>query len=162
MNRLLSTLILLLAMGSSLSAQEQPATSDSAGAQKPKNKIEIINGNYVINGLGAHQKHVDELLSQSKNPAIALQLKAAKVSAKAQKIIKITSYPTTIIGSAGTLFLSVDFISDLRRHRDNTGTYLGFFSSLLGTISMPITNKIMAAKNKKTYSKLITMYNVTN
>jgi len=149
-----------------LGKSQNPADNGSAStspvtAQNKKNKIELYNY-YFINDHLASQKEVDKLLAQSNNPAITLPLKAAKAAKMSQKIIKITSYPTTIGGGIASLATGVNFINDIRRGRDNTATYVGFFSSILGTISLPITNKIMAKKTNKMYSKLIAAYNITN
>jgi hypothetical protein len=141
----------------------QPQTgTDNPDKQDQKNKIEVMGGAYMVNGRLSSQKDVNRLLSQSKNPAITIPLKAAKATKTAQTIIKITSFPTTIGGGIGSLVTGIDLINDVRRGRDNTHTYVNFFSSFLATISLPITNKILKSKSDKMYKKLIDVYNVTN
>lgn len=133
-----------------------------SNAQTVKNKIEVQDGSYLINGDYASQKEVNRLLAQSKNPMISIPLKAAKATSTAQKIIKVLSYPTTIGGGIGTLVTGINYINDVRRGRDNTKTYVSLFSSMLTTISLPITNKILKSKSDKMYNQLIDVYNVTN
>jgi hypothetical protein len=141
----------------------QPQTTpENTDKQNTKNKIEVWNGTYSINGQSARRKDVDRLLSKSNNPAITIPLKAAKATKTAQTIIKIVSFPTTIGGSVGSLVTGVNLINDVRRGRDNTHTYVSFFSSFLTTISLPITNKILKKKSDKMYKKLIDAYNITN
>lgn len=129
---------------------------------KGMNKIDFLEGKYSINGQKASQKDVNRLLASSKNPAITLPLKAAKTTKTFQKIIKITSIPTTIGGGGALLWTGIDMYNDIRRGRDNTSTYIGTFTSLLTTITFPITSNILKRKSEKMYGKLIDIYNVTN
>jgi hypothetical protein len=144
------------------SANGASNTTNNSTAQSQKNKIELIDGKYRINGQKASQKDVDRLLAKSNNPAITIPLKAAKATKTAQKIIKILSIPSTIGGGISGLVSGIDLINDVRRGRDNAKTYINFFSSLAGTISLPITNKILKKKSGKMYNKLIDVYNTTN
>lgn len=127
-----------------------------------KNKIETMNGKFTVNGQKASRKDVNRLLEASKNPAITVPLKAAKATSTFQKIVKITSIPTTIGGSSALLWTGIDMYNDIRRGRDNTSTYVGTLSSLLTTVTFPITGKILKNKSDKMYNKLIDVYNVTN
>lgn len=126
------------------------------------NKIETINGKFTINGQKASRKDVNNLLGKSKNPAIIAPLKVAKTTKTFQKIIKITSIPTTIGGGGALLWTGIDMYNDIRRGRDNTSTYVGTLSSLLTTVTFPITSRILKNKSDNMYSKLIDMYNITN
>lgn len=138
------------------------STNTGSGSQSSKNKIEMQDGKYLINGQKASQKEVNRMLSTSKNPAILIPLKIAKTTKTAQKIVKITSIPTTIGGGTALLVSGIDLINDIRRTRDNTKTYMNFFTSIFATFSLPITNKILKKKSDKMYSKIIDVYNVTN
>lgn len=142
------------------------ATSNTtATAQQPddgKNKIERDGKKYLINGKKAKSKEVDKLLGKSKNPAILVPLKVAKMTKTAQKIVKFTSIPTSIGGGFATLVSVIDLYNDVRRGRDNSKTYVNFGMSLVGTLTLPITNKILKKKSDGMYDKLIDMYNVTN
>jgi hypothetical protein len=138
------------------------ASTENPDKQPQKNKIDVMGDAYMINGRLGSQKDVNRLLSQSKNPAITIPLKAAKATKTAQTIVKIVSFPTTIGGGVTSLVTGVNFINDIRRGRDKTSTYVNFFSSFLATISLPITNKILKSKSNKMYKKLIDAYNVTN
>ncbi len=131
--------------------------------QEPtKNKIERNENKYFINQQPATQKEVDRMLGSAKNPAIPLLLKTAKITKTAQKIAKITSYPTTIIGGATFLVKGIDLWNDVQRGRTTSKSYTNALLSMLTTISLPITNKILKKKSDKMYDKIIDMYNVTN
>lgn len=139
--------------------------SASSSMQQPgdgKNKIERDGKKYMINGKKSKMKDVNKLLASSKNPAITVPLKAAKMTKGAQKIVKLTSIPTSIGGGFTTLVSVIDLYNDVRRGRDNTKTYTNFGLSLVGTLTLPITNKILKNKSDKMYDKLIDLYNVTN
>lgn len=146
-------------VGNNISSAQN--TSGAAPADG-RNKIEITNGKYYINGKKAKMKEVNAMLASSKNPAIVLPLKAARVTNTFQKIVKITSIPSTIGGGTAMLVSGIDLINDVRRTRDNSKTYVNFFSSLFTTFSLPITNKILKKRSNKMYGKLIDVYNVTN
>lgn len=130
--------------------------------QQTKNKIERKENKYFINNEPAHRKDVDRMLGSAKNPAIPLALKGAKVMKTAQTMVKITSYPTTIIGGAAFLVKGIDLWNDVQRGRATSRSYTNALWSMLTTISLPITNKILKKKSDKMYDKLIDMYNVTN
>jgi hypothetical protein len=126
------------------------------------NKIETLNGKFTINGQKASRKDVNNLLGKSKNPAVIAPLKLAKTTKTFQKIIKITSIPTTIGGGSALLWTGVGMYNDVKRGRDNTSTYIGTLTSLLTTVTFPITSRILKNKSDKMYNKLIDMYNITN
>jgi hypothetical protein len=136
--------------------------SNTQGTQNQKIKIEHVDNKFTIDGKPAKKKEVDKQLSSSKNPAIPLLLKTAKITSTAQKIVKITSYPTTIGGGAAFLVKGIDLWNDIQRGRTTSKSYTNALWSMLTTISLPITNKILKKKSDKMYDKLIDMYNVTN
>jgi hypothetical protein len=144
--------------GSNVSLNTNAAVNDQNG----KVKIEHKNDSYFIDERKVKLKEVNKQLSQSKNPLVILPLKAAKATNLAQKIIKVLSFPTTIGGSCATLVTGINMYNDIRRGRDNTKTYVSAFSSLLGTISLPITNAILKKRSDKMYDKIISAYNLTN
>lgn len=127
-----------------------------------KVKIEMVDKKYTINGQKASRKDVDNQLSKSKNPAVILPLKAAKLTKTAQKIVKITSIPSTIGGGFSTLLTGVNLYNDIRRDRTTSKSYVNAAISLLTTLSLPITNKILKKKSDKMYSRIIDAYNITN
>jgi hypothetical protein len=150
-----------IASPSAAASETNSMTSDQSSSQS-KNKIEFVDNKYLINGQKAKRKDVDRYLSKSKNPAIVLGLKGAKAMGTAQKIVKITSYPTTIAGSASSLVSWAEGYQLVQRGRATGKTFVNMGLNLLGTISLPITNKILKKKSDKMYDKLIDMYNVTN
>lgn len=140
----------------------QDITSNTTLTQQAQNKIELIDGKFTVNGKKSSRKEVNRLLEKSKNPAITVPLKLTKTTATIQKIIKLTSIPTTIGGGGAFFWTGINMYNDIRRGRDNTSTYVGAFSSLLTTITFPITSKLLKNKSNKMYDKLIDLYNVTN
>jgi hypothetical protein len=137
----------------------------SSATQQPtdgKIKIERTGSKYTINGQKASRKMVNEQLGKSKNPAIQVPLKATKMMGGAQKIVKITSIPTTIGGGFTFLWKGIDMWNDIQRGRATTQSYVNAALSLVGTLTLPITNKILKKKSNKMYDKLIDLYNVTN
>lgn len=139
--------------------------SVSSNTQQPtdgKVKIERVGSKYTINGQKVSRKTVNEQLESSKNPAIIAPLKATKLMGGAQKIVKITSIPSTIGGGFTFLWKGVDMWNDIQRGRATTQSYVNAALSLVGTLTLPITNKILKKKSNKMYDKLIDIYNVTN
>lgn len=147
----------------SATSNTNAAATNTTGQQSDgKNKITKDGNKYTINGKKAKAKEVDKLLGQSKNPAILAPLKLAKVTRISQKIVKITSIPSSVGGGFTTLVKVIDLYNDIRRVRDNTQTYVNFGLSMVGTLALPITNKILKKKSDKMYGKIIDMYNFTN
>ncbi|MDO8998370.1 MAG: hypothetical protein Q7W45_01295 [Bacteroidota bacterium] len=145
---------------SSVSSNNKTYSPDPSSSGK--NKIEYLNEQYLINKKNARQKDVNRLMESSKNPAVLIGLKAAKSMSLAQKITKITSYPTTILGGVTTLVSVVEGYQLVQRGRATGRTFLNMGLSFVGTITLPITSKILSKKSDKMYEKLIDMYNITN
>ncbi len=128
-----------------------------------KVKIEMISTKkFTINGQKASRKEVNAQLGKSKNPAILLALKGTKLTGGAQKIVKITSIPTTIGGGATSVFTLIEGYQLLQRGRATSKSLLNIGMSLVGTLAFPITSKILNKKSGKMYTKIIDMYNLTN
>ncbi len=149
---------------SNTSTTSTASGTNSAGQQPADDKVKIAkDGNkYTINGKKAKAKEVDKQLGKSKNPLVIVPLKLAKITRISQKIVKITSIPTSIGGGFTTLVSVIDLYNDVRRGRDNSKTYTNFGLSLLGTFTLPITNKILKKNSDKMYDKIIDAYNLTN
>lgn len=137
-------------------------STSTLASNDSKIKIERDGKKFTINGQKASRKKVNEQLSKSKNPLVIVPLKAAKLTKGAQTIVKLTSIPTSIGGGFAILVTGVDLYNDIRRGRDNTKTYTGILTSLVGTITLPITNKLLKNKSDKMYDKIIDAYNLTN
>ncbi|MCE3227429.1 MAG: hypothetical protein K0S32_1980 [Bacteroidetes bacterium] len=144
------------------SATSTPTSSTTSQGEK-KNKIDILNsGRYYINDTPASQKEVNRLLSSSKNPAIVTLSKATIGMGKAQKIMKITSYPMTISGGFVSIITMAEAYQLVQRGRATPKAFVNMGLSLVGTAVFPITTKILKKKSDKMYAKIIDMYNVTN
>ncbi len=130
---------------------------------RSKNKIEFMNNKYTINGQKAGRRDVDRLLSKSKNPAVQISHKTAKATKIAQKIIGLTSIASTTTGgimSVSTIYTCIKESSN--GGNTSIGSYVNMGVSLLGTVSLPITSKILKNRRDKLYDKTIDLYNVTN
>lgn len=140
------------------------ASTNNSSQQSSDGKIKIQRDGkkFTINGKKAKAKEVDAQLGKSKNPLVIVPLKLAKITRISQKIVKITSIPSSIGGGFTTLVSVIDLYNDVRRGRDNTQTYTNFGLSLVGTLALPITNKILKKNSDKMYDKIIDAYNLTN
>jgi hypothetical protein len=137
-------------------------TATASSDQSDKVKIERDGKKYKINGQKATQKQVYEQLGKSKNPAIIVPLKATKTMGGASKIVKIMNYPASIGGGFTTLTMGIDMYNDIQRGRADQKSYINAITSLVGTMVLPITNKILKKKSGKMNDKLIDIYNQTN
>ncbi len=141
-------------------ANTTPVTNGK-GPISDEHKI-IYDGNgYFVNGQEISRKNVDRLLSRSNNPAVKIPFKTAKTTKTVQKIIKITSFPSTIAGIIGC-FPTFGKVIDQSRTPEGVsfGAWAAAGSTFLGTISLPITSKILKKKTTKLYDKTIDIYNV--
>ena len=93
---------------------------------------------------------------------IPLSLKGAKLTSGAQKIVKLANIPASIGGGFTTLLTFVNMYNDIQRGRASTSSYVNAGLRLVGTLTLPITNKILKKKSGKMYDNLISMYNTTN
>jgi hypothetical protein len=158
---------LVLPQTTNTASANSSATSTSSGSTtsqgEKKNKIDILtHGRYYINDTPATQKEVNKLLSSSKNPGVVTLSKATIGMAKAQKIMKITSYPTTISGGFVSIITMAETYQLVQRGRATPKSFLGMGLSLVGTAVFPITTKILKKKSDKMYAKVVDMYNLTN
>jgi hypothetical protein len=144
------------------STNSTTSTGTTTASNDGKNKIERDGSKYLVNGKKVKRKTVNELLGESKNPMIIAPLKATKMMGGAQKIVKLTSIPSTIGGGFTFLWKGIDMWNDIQRGRATTQSYVNAALSLVGTLTLPITNKILKKKSNKMYDKLIGIYNVTN
>jgi hypothetical protein len=140
----------------------EEAKPNSSGSPDVRNRIELSDGKFSINGRGAKRKEVNSYLARSRDPAITLGLKGAKGMALAQSITKITAYPTTIIGGITSIFYLAEGYQLVQRGRATRKTFWSMGLSVVSTISLPITSKILKKQSDKMYRKLIDLYNVTN
>jgi hypothetical protein len=120
-------------------------------------RIEVLNNRYMVNGQKIGRKELDRILGKSKNPAVLVALKTAKATKIAQKIIGLTSIATTTGGGVTSV---VTIINCFRSPAPSS--YLNAGLSLVGTMSLPITSKILKKRRDKLYDKTIDLYNATN
>lgn len=138
-------------------------TSEDGNANSStKNRIEFMNNNYTINGQPASRKDVDRYLGKSKNPMVLIAHKTAKATKITQKIVGITSFPSTISGGIATMFTFARCWQEARTGPVTANSFLNLGLSVVGTLSLPITSKILKNKTAKLYDKVIDLYNVTN
>jgi hypothetical protein len=139
--------------------------SSEANTFKPaneKHKIESLNGRYTFDGQKIGKREVDRTLGRSKNPAVLLGLKTAKTTKTLQKIVGITSIPSTIAGGITSLVTFTQFYQAYDKGDLTPQYYWNAGLSLVGTLTLPITSKILKKKTGKLYDKVVDLYNVTN
>ncbi len=127
-----------------------------------KNRIEFMNKKYTLNGQKIGRRDVDRLLSKSTNPAVKISFKTAKTTKTIQKIIGITSIPSTIAGGFATISTSAAAIHDSKHGPVGVGSITNLATSFVGMLALPITNKILKNRRDKLYDRTIDLYNVTN
>lgn len=128
-----------------------------------KNKIEFMNKKYTLNGQKIGRRDVDRLLSKSTNPAVQIAFKTAKTTKTIQKIIGITSIPSTIGGGIATISTLSAAVHDSKAGPGiGAGSITNLATSFVGMLALPITNKILKNRRDKLYDKTIDLYNVTN
>lgn len=120
-------------------------------------RIEVLNKKYMVNGQKISRREVDRIIGKSKNPAVQVALKTAKATKLAQKIVGLTSIGTTIGGGVTSV---VTVINCFRSPAPSS--YLNAGLSLVGTMALPITSKILKKKRDKLYDKVIDLYNAAN
>ncbi len=125
-------------------------------------KIDHIDKKFTINGQKAGIKDVDRLLAKSTNPAVQVAAKTAKATKIAQKIIKLTSIGTTVGGGFTSVATISQFVTAYQTKTLTPKYYVNAGVSLLGTMSLPITSKILKNRRDKLYDKAIDLYNLKN
>jgi len=120
----------------------------------------IFDGNrYFVDGQKIGRKDVDRLLSRSTNPAVAAPYKVAKLAKTFQKIVGITSWPTTVTGGVASIGTFATVIKESKQHI-GTSSWVNMGLSFVGTLTFPITSKILKKQRDKLYDKAIDIYNV--
>lgn len=128
-----------------------------------KNRIEFLNGKYTLNGQKIGRRDVDRLLAKSSNPAVKIAFRTAKTTKTVQKIIGITSIPSTIAGGVATISTLSAAVHDSKKGPGiGAGSITNLATSFVGMLALPITNKILKNRRDKLYDKVIDLYNVTN
>ena len=124
-----------------------------------ESKIIFDGKRYYVDGQKIGRKDVDRLLSRSTNPAVAAPYKVAKLAKTFQKIVGITSWPTTVTGGIASIGTFVTVIKESKQHI-GTSSWVNMGLSFVGTLTFPITSKILKKQRDKLYDKAIDIYNV--
>jgi hypothetical protein len=146
-------------------SNKQGNSSSSQTARGPvneKNKIDFMSGKYTLNGQKIGRRDVDRTLGKSKNPAVQLGLKTAKTTKTLQKIVGITSIPTTIGGGITSLVTFTQFYQAYKKGNLTPDYYWNAGLSFAGTLAFPVTSKVLKKQRDKLYDKVIDLYNITN
>ena len=129
------------------------------GPISTESKIIFDGKRYFVDGQKIGRKDVDRLLSRSTNPAVAAPLKVAKLAKTFQKIVGITSWPSTVTGGISSIGTFATVIKE-SSHHIGTSSWVNMGLSFVGTLTFPITNKILKKQRDKLYDKVIDIYNV--
>lgn len=136
--------------------------SPSTNTNASKNEIDFLDKKYYINNQKASRKDVDRLLAKSQNPAVIIAHKTAKATKTVQKIVGITSIPSTIGGGFATVGTMMTCFKESKTGPTPTSSLMNLGMSFLGSLTLPITNKILKNRRDKLYNKVIDLYNVAN
>lgn len=123
-------------------------------------KIIFDGKKYYVNGQKIGRRDVDRLLSRSDNPAVKVPYKTAKLTKTFQKIIGITSYPSTVSGGVASFATFRTVYIEAQNGGAQASSWVNAGLSFLGTLSLPITSKILKNRRDKLYDKTIDIYNV--
>lgn len=157
-------------MNQNNSSSSASANQNQQNNQKPvkglpgdEYKIQTDGKKFFVNGQKIGQKDVDRLLSRSKNPAVVVAAKTAKITKVFQKITKITSFGTTAGGGAACIstFRTVYLEATQKGgHGAQPSSWVNAGVSFVGTMAFPITAKILKKQRVKLYDKAIDLYNL--
>ncbi|MFL5766193.1 MAG: hypothetical protein ACJ77K_19780 [Bacteroidia bacterium] len=125
-------------------------------------KIDHFDKKYLINGQKVSPKAVDKLLAQSSNPLVVTMAKSAKIMKKTQKAMKIISFPSTIAGGIASISSFSSMYDQINANGASFNSIKDFGLSFLGTLTGPITSKLLKKKTNKMYDKTIDLYNMQN
>lgn len=115
---------------------------------------------YYVNGQKIGRRDVDRLLGRSTNPAVKVPFKTAKATKIAQKIVGITSYPSTVAGGTASISTFRTVYIEAQNGGAQPSSWINAGISFLGTMSLPITSKILKKRRNKLYDKTIDIYNL--
>ncbi len=130
------------------------------GPISAEHKIEYDGKKYYVNGRKIGSRDADRLLSRSTNPAVAVPHKTAKITKTFQKIMKITSYPSTIAGGAASISTFRTVFIESQNGGVGVSSWVNAGLSFVGTLAFPITSKLLKKSQTKLYDKTIDLYNL--
>jgi hypothetical protein len=130
------------------------------GPVNQNNRIEEVDGKYTMNGQKLGRRGLDKELKKSKNPLVQASLKTAKLAKISQKIVGITSIPSTIAGGVTSIITISQAITAYQTGAITPQYYFNAGMSFLGTLTVPITSKYLKKQRDKLYSKTIDLYNL--
>lgn len=145
---------------SMLNTNDNPKKKKDLGPISDEHKIEYDGKKYYVNGRRIGSRDADRLLSRSTNPAVQIPLKTAKLTKTFQKIMKITSYPSTISGGVASISTFRTLYIEAQNGGAQMSSWVNAGLSFIGTLAFPITSKILKKKQVKLYDKTIDLYNL--
>ena len=130
------------------------------GPISDQHKIIYDGKKYYVDGRRIGSRDADRLLSRSSNPAVKVPLKTAKLTKTFQKIMKITSYPSTISGGVASISTFRTVYIEAQNGGALMSSWVNAGLSFIGTLAFPITSKILKKHQVKLYDKTIDLYNL--
>lgn len=128
-----------------------------------KHHIERIGKSFRIDTTQIINTHkINKIMAQSGNPMIAAPLKAAKTMRMFHTIIKISSFPSSAGGAWASFNTFKSLFQQLKNGPASFKYYLNAGLSFVGTLSLPITSKILSHIQDKLYDKTLQMYSAGN
>ena len=130
------------------------------GPISDQHKIIYDGKKYFVDGRRIGSRDADRLMSRSSNPAVQIPLKTAKLTKTFQKIMKITSYPSTISGGVASISTFRTVFIEAQNGGAQMSSWVNAGLSFIGTLAFPITSKILKKRQTKLYDKTIDLYNL--
>jgi hypothetical protein len=102
------------------------------------------------------------LLAKSTNPKVQAIAQTAKLTKVFQKVVKLTSIPTTIGGGVTSIVTFTNVYKQIKDGGASVNSYVNAGLSFLGTLSLPIASRLLKNQRDKIYDRAIDLYNITN
>lgn len=112
-----------------------------------------LDSNQIV-GIGK----INDIMSQSVNPAVIAELKLAKTMRMLTTIATLASIPGSASGSFASFVTFKNLFNELKAGNASAKSYIGAGLSFTATLALPITSGILKHKRNKLYDKTITMY----
>lgn len=103
---------------------------------------------------------INDLLVQSPNPMVQLNLKAARTMRTFTNLSKVASFPGSAGGAFATFKTVQSLSEELKAGPASFGSYFKAGLSFVGTLSLPITSAILKHYQRKAYDKALLMYSI--
>jgi hypothetical protein len=103
-------------------------------------------------------KGINQIMMQSGNPQVMVNLKAAKTMRALTTVSKIASVPGSAGGAFGSYFTFKNLYDQIKSGQTSFKSYMNAGLTFLGTLSLPITSGILTHIKNKLYDRTLDAY----